>query len=39
VAFRHAGKALFAAIRMLGVEDIAFNRPAGILYKTENPFA
>jgi len=39
VAFRHAGKALFAAMRMLGVEDIAFNRPAGMLYKTENPFA
>jgi L-fucose isomerase-like protein len=39
VAFRHAGKALFAAMRMLGVEDIALNRPAGMLYKTENPFA
>jgi L-fucose isomerase-like protein len=39
VAFRHTGKALFAAMRMLGVEDIAFNRPAGMLYKTENPFA
>jgi len=38
VAFAHAGKALFAAVRMLGVEDIGFNRPAGMLYETENPF-
>ncbi len=39
VAFRHAGKTLFTAMRMLGVEDIATNRPAGVLYPTENPFA
>jgi hypothetical protein len=39
VAFAPVGKALFAALRMLGVEDIGFNRPAGMLYKTENPFA
>ena len=38
VAFAHAGKALFAAVRMLGVEDIGFNRPAGMPYKRENPF-
>ena len=38
VAFRHAGKALFSAVRMLGVEDIDFNRPAGMPYPTENPF-
>jgi len=38
IAFAHAGKALFAAVRMLGVEDIGFNRPAGMLYPTENPF-
>jgi L-fucose isomerase-like protein len=38
VAFAHAGKALFAAVRMLGVEDIGFNRPAGMPYATENPF-
>jgi len=38
VAFAHAGRPLFAAVRMLGVEDIAFNRPAGMLYPTENPF-
>jgi L-fucose isomerase-like protein len=38
VAFDHTGKALWAAMRMLGVEDISFNRPAGMLYPTENPF-
>jgi L-fucose isomerase-like protein len=38
VAFRHAGKTLWAALRMLGVEDVSFNRPAGMLYPTENPF-
>ncbi len=38
IAFAHAGKALFAAVRMLGVEDIGFNRPSGVLYKHENPF-
>jgi len=38
VAFSHAGKALYAAVRMLGVEDVSFNRPAGMLYPAENPF-
>ncbi len=38
VAFKHTGKALFAAAKMLGVEDIGFNQPPGLLYKTENPF-
>ena len=38
VGFPHAGKPLYAAMRMLGVEDIATNRPAGIPYPTENPF-
>jgi L-fucose isomerase-like protein len=38
VAFAHAGKTLFAAMKMLGVEDVAFNRPAGMLYCGENPF-
>jgi L-fucose isomerase-like protein len=38
VAFKHAGKTLFAALRMLGLDDIGFNKPAGILYETENPF-
>jgi L-fucose isomerase-like protein len=38
VAFKHTGKALFEAIKMLGVEDISFNLPKGLYYKTENPF-
>lgn len=39
VAFGSAGKALYTVFRYLGVEDIAFNQPAGMLYKDENPFA
>ncbi len=39
VAFSHCGKALFSILRYLGVEDIAYNHPAGLPYKTENPFA
>jgi L-fucose isomerase-like protein len=38
VAFAAAGKALFSALRMLGVEDIGYNRPKGMLYPSENPF-
>jgi L-fucose isomerase-like protein len=38
VAFAPAGKTLWAVLRMLGVEDIGYNRPAGRLYPTENPF-
>ncbi|MBU2700485.1 L-fucose isomerase-like protein [Sporomusaceae bacterium BoRhaA] len=39
VAFGHYGKALFAVFQYLGIKDIAFNQPKGLLYKTENPFA
>jgi L-fucose isomerase and related proteins len=38
VAFGHVGKALFTVFNYLGVTDIAFNRPAGMPYDTENPF-
>ncbi len=38
VAFKHAGKTLWASMRMLGVDDVAFNRPAGTPYPGENPF-
>lgn len=38
IAFKHSGKSLFAALKMLGVKDISFNLPEGIFYKTENPF-
>ncbi len=38
VAFGHHGKALFEVFKYLGVTDIAYNRPAGLPYPTENPF-
>ncbi|MCP4728175.1 MAG: fucose isomerase [bacterium] len=38
VGFRHSGKVLFSAMKMLGVEDLFYNHPQGILYKTENPY-
>jgi L-fucose isomerase-like protein len=38
VAFKAAGRPLFAAVRMLGVEEVFSNRPAGSLYLSENPF-
>jgi L-fucose isomerase-like protein len=38
LAFAHAGRTLFDACRMLGVGDIAFNRPKSLPYPTENPF-
>ena len=39
VAFGAAGKALFTIFNYLGVQDISFNQPKGMLYKDENPFA
>ena len=39
VAFGHFGKAIYGVFTYLGVEDIGFNQPKGMLYKTENPFA
>lgn len=39
VAFGHYGKAIYEVFRYLGVEEIGFNQPEGMLYKTENPFA
>jgi L-fucose isomerase-like protein len=38
IAFKHAGKALFAAMKILGVEDVSFNQPEGMFYPNENPF-
>jgi L-fucose isomerase-like protein len=38
IAFKHAGKTLFAASKMLGVEEVFFNLPKGSYYPTENPF-
>ena len=39
VLFEHAGRNLFSLLRLLGIDEIDFNRPAGQLYATENPFA
>jgi L-fucose isomerase and related proteins len=39
VAFGHFGKALYDLFQYLDVEDIGFNQPKGMLYKSENPFA
>jgi L-fucose isomerase-like protein len=38
VAFAHAGRTLYAALKMIGIVDIYHNQPQGILYKDENPF-
>lgn len=38
IAFNHSGKALFSACKMLGVEDVYFNKPKGVYYNSENPF-
>ena len=38
IAFEKTGKILFAAMKMLDIEDIAFNQDASMLYKDENPF-
>ena len=38
VAFGHFGKALFEVFKYFGVPEIGYNQPAGMLYKTENPF-
>ena len=38
VAFGHVGKSLYTIFQYLKVADIAYNRPAGVLYPNENPF-
>ena len=41
VAFGHYGKSLFEVFKYIGVcyDEIGFNQPKGMLYKSENPFA
>ena len=41
VAFCHYGKALFEVFKYIGVpvEDINYNQPSSLPYKTENPFS
>ena len=40
VAFGHVGKYLFEVFKYIGVavDEIGYNQPAGVRYKTENPF-
>lgn len=38
VGFKHTAKALFSAVKMLGIEDVYWNLPKGQFYKDENPF-
>ncbi|MCB2354032.1 L-fucose/L-arabinose isomerase family protein [Clostridium estertheticum] len=38
VAFGHYGKAMYNLFRYLGVKELSFNQPKGMLYKGENPF-
>ena len=41
VAFGNYGKALFEVFKYIGVdvEEIGYNQPKSVRYKTENPFA
>ncbi len=38
VAFGHYGKAIFEVFKYLGAEQIGYNQPISVPYKTENPF-
>lgn len=38
VAFGHCGKLLFEVFRLIGAEEIGYNRSAAVPYPTENPF-
>ncbi|MFA6632682.1 MAG: fucose isomerase, partial [Kiritimatiellia bacterium] len=37
--FAHAGRALFEAVKLLGVDGIDTPLPEGVRYPAENPFA
>lgn len=39
VGFEHCGKSLFAAMKLIGIDDVSYNQPANVLYPSENPFA
>ena len=38
VAFDHIGKPFYSVLKYLGVTDISYNRPEGVLYEGECPF-
>ena len=39
VVFAHSGGVLFETLKYLGINDISYNQPASLPYKTENPFS
>lgn len=39
VGFDHVGRVLFELLKQIGVTDVDYNHPAGVLYPTENPFS
>ena len=39
MGYGHVGKTLFAALKMLGISDVAYNQPKSLPYADENPFA
>jgi L-fucose isomerase-like protein len=38
VAFDHTGKTMVEAMHLLGVKDVSFNHPKGMLYPGEHPY-
>jgi L-fucose isomerase-like protein len=38
IAFDHVGKSLWDALKLIGIKDLSFNRPAGLLYDGEDMF-
>ncbi|GHU73770.1 L-fucose isomerase [Clostridia bacterium] len=38
IAFKPSGKVFYEVLKLLGVTDIGYNQPKGILYPHENPF-
>ena len=39
VGFAHVGKTIFNVLKLLEIESADYNRPSGVLYPGENPFA
>jgi len=39
LGYGHVGKAIYSALELLGITDIAYNQPASLPYPNENPFA
>jgi len=37
-AFCHIGKTMYEVVKLLGLENISYNQPAGLPYPSENPF-